>query len=91
MTWVVSREDYASANNRLRQKLKDSRVEVGMTQAQAARFLGKPQSFVSKLETSGRRVEFLEVQVLAEVYGKPLTHYLDLNLSPAREGESDQD
>ena len=72
---------YEAATTRLRQKLRDSRIEAGLTQAEVGRILGKPQSMISKLETTNHRLEFLEVQILAQVYGKPLSHYEDRELS----------
>jgi len=44
---------------------------------QVARILGKPQSYVSKLEIGERRVDFLELQILAHVYRKPLSYFED--------------
>ncbi len=59
-----------SAYERLRLKLKETRIEAGLTQAEVARMLGRPQSFISKVETRERRVDFLELQMLAKIYGK---------------------
>ena len=80
MTSALSRSAYESAYERLRAKLRDSRVEAGLTQVQVARMLRRPQSFISKLETRERRVDFLELQVLAHIYGKPLSYYEDETL-----------
>ena len=46
------------------QLLIEARLKAGLTQAELAEELGRPQSFVSKLENGERRldiVEFLEV------------------------------
>jgi transcriptional regulator with XRE-family HTH domain len=48
---------------------------LGLTQAQVARKLSKPQSFVSKLESGERRVDFVELQQLAKIYKKPLSFF----------------
>ena len=61
-----------SAQGRLRLKLKKSRMEAGLTQAQVARMLGRPQSFISKVESGDQRFDFLMLQVLARIYGKSL-------------------
>ncbi len=66
-----------SAYERLRLKLKETRMEAGLTQAEVARMLGRPQSFISKIETRERRVDFLELQVLATIYGKSPSYYED--------------
>ena len=65
------------AYERLRLKLKEARTSAGMTQLEVARRLARPQSFVSKLETRERRVDFIEVQVLAWIYGKPISFFVD--------------
>jgi len=62
------------AYGRLREKLKAARMEAGLTQAQVAHLVGRPQSFVSKIEVGERRVDFIEMQVFARVYGKPLSY-----------------
>ncbi len=37
--------------------------------------LDRPQSFVSKLESGERRVDFVELQALAKIYKKPLSFF----------------
>ena len=46
----------------LRHLLRQQRVECGLTQAQLAARLGKPQSFVSKIESGDRGLDFVEVR-----------------------------
>ena len=41
-------------------KVRARRTQQGLTQRDLARALGKPQSFVSKLETAERRLDFLD-------------------------------
>lgn len=74
---MISRRDYESAYERLRQKLRTSRKESSLTQAEVARILGKPQSFISKMEIGERRVDFLELQLLAHIYGRSATDFED--------------
>ena len=78
---MLSRANYEPAYERLREKLRDSRLEAGLTQTEVGRILGRPQSFISKLETRERRVDFLELQVLARIYGKPVSYYEDVGLA----------
>ena len=68
---------YRCAYERLRLKLKETRMEAGLTQTEVARMLGRTQSFISKVETGERRVDFLEVQVLAKIYSKSPSYYED--------------
>jgi transcriptional regulator with XRE-family HTH domain len=56
-------------------RLRDARRQAGLTQAEVATRLGKPQSFVSKVESGERRLDFVEVCALSEVYGVPLEFF----------------
>lgn len=49
-------------------RLKEARNATGMTQAVAAKRLGKPQSFVSKSESGERRVDAVELFEFAALY-----------------------
>ena len=44
-----------------------------MTQEKVAEHLGKPQCFVSKVETGERRIDPTELEKFAKLYGKPVT------------------
>ena len=57
------------------QKLRQARINAGLTQAQVAKALKKPQSFVSKCESGERRVDFAELQAFAHLYGRPLDFF----------------
>ena len=57
-------------------RLKRARRDAGMTQAQAARALRRPQSFVSKCESGERRVDVVELETLARIYKKPIGFFL---------------
>jgi len=63
------------AYQRLWDKLRAARREAALTQVQVDRIRGRPQSYVSELEIGERRVDFLELQILAHVYQKPLSHF----------------
>ena len=78
---MYNANDYQLAYERLRVKLRIARIEAGLTQVEVAGHLGKPQSFVSKIEAGERRVGFLELQLLARIYGKPLSHFEDETLT----------
>lgn len=53
----------------------EARKEAGLTQVQVAKKLGKPQSWISKCERRERRVDPVELEDLAALYGKPLTFF----------------
>jgi transcriptional regulator with XRE-family HTH domain len=58
------------------EKLKLARQEAGLKQEDVAKQLGKPQSYVSKVERAERRIDPPELARFAEVYGKPLDWFL---------------
>jgi transcriptional regulator with XRE-family HTH domain len=53
--------------SRITAKLTAARKQAGLTQQQLADHLGKPQSFVSKLERGERRLDVLEFLAICEV------------------------
>jgi transcriptional regulator with XRE-family HTH domain len=56
--------------------LRTARKESGLTQAQVARRLRKPQSFVSKSESGERRLDPLELADFARIYGRPFEFFV---------------
>jgi transcriptional regulator with XRE-family HTH domain len=54
---------------RLREWLIEARRMRGITQAQLALSLGRPQSFISKYEHGERRLDFVEVLEIAQALG----------------------
>lgn len=56
--------------------LRETRLKAGLTQVQVAEALGQPQSYVSKCESGERRVDVVELEEFAEVYGKRVGDFL---------------
>lgn len=69
-------------------KVKSRREQLKFTQGDLAKALGKPQSFISKLETAERRLDFLEAIRLARALELKLTDLVppDLFKKKARVG-----
>lgn len=57
------------------QKLRQARLESGLTQVDVGRKLKKPQAYVSKIERGERRVDVVELDELARLYNKPLEYF----------------
>jgi len=57
-------------------RLRQARTDAGLSQAAAAKRLGKPQSFVSKCESGERRVDVVELKAFARIYGVPVASLL---------------
>ena len=62
---------------RLLKRLKQARMDAGLTQADVARKLGKPQSFVSKSESGERRLDAVELKRMADILGTQLARLLE--------------
>jgi transcriptional regulator with XRE-family HTH domain len=58
----MSRDKSSRDRTRLLELLKQTRLDAGLTQAQMAKKLGQPQSFVSKYESGERRLDILELK-----------------------------
>lgn len=49
--------------------LRDARIEKGITQAKLAEALGRPQSFIAKVENGERKLDVVEFAVMARLLG----------------------
>lgn len=58
-------------------RLYQARKEQGLTQAEVANKLGKPQSFVSRSETGERRIDVIELKAFARLYYKKIDWFLE--------------
>jgi len=57
-------------------RLVRARKEAGLTQVEVAKRMGKAHSFISKCELGERRVDFVELQELARIYGKDMSFFI---------------
>ncbi|MBD2732148.1 helix-turn-helix transcriptional regulator [Nostoc sp. FACHB-892] len=58
-------------------RLREARLEAGLTQIEVAQKLNQPQSYVSRCESGERRVDVVELTDFAMIYKKPLTYFVD--------------
>ncbi len=56
--------------------MRKARLEAGLTQVQVAKKLGHHQSYVSKIESGERRVDVIELNKFAKLYGKSVNYFL---------------
>ena len=73
----VNDKGYHKAYKRFLARLVQARRDAGLTQVEVARRLGKAHSFLSKCELGERRVDFVELQQLAKIYGKDISFFRD--------------
>ena len=57
------------------ERLRQARLDAGLTQVEVAAKVGRPQTWVSKCELGERRVDFVELEDLAAACGKPLRFF----------------
>lgn len=60
---------------RFLRRLRLARERAGLTQAEAARRLGKLQAYVWKSEQGERRVDVVELRQFADVYGVSISFF----------------
>lgn len=63
---------YTPEHRRLTGLLRSLREEAGLTQAEVAIRLRRPQSFVSKYERGERRLDLVELRVIGRTFGLSL-------------------
>jgi len=61
---------------RIVEKLRQARIEAGLSQVKAAKMLKKSQSYISKGEAGEQRLDILELKRLAKIYKKPLDYFI---------------
>lgn len=68
----VDKTLHSAEQRRLVELLRQMRKERGLTQAQVAARLGRPQSFVSKYESGERRLDLIELRAVARALDSTL-------------------
>jgi transcriptional regulator with XRE-family HTH domain len=67
---------YQRAYQAFLKRLIKARQDAGLLQGDVARRLGKPHSFISKCELGERRLDVIELQRIARIYGKSISYFL---------------
>jgi transcriptional regulator with XRE-family HTH domain len=62
----MAKAKFSPAHKKLRELLVEARLDAGLKQADVARALGVPQSYVSKVESGERRLDVVEFIAIAE-------------------------
>jgi len=67
---------YSEEYRKIIGRLKEARFEAGLSQQDIANKLGKPQSYVSKIESGERRLDVAEIKKFASVYKKDISFFI---------------
>lgn len=68
---------HSAEQKQLRKLLRQVRLGAGLRQADLAKVLGKPQSFISKFESGERRIDVLELRQVCEAIGITLEEFVN--------------
>ena len=72
----MSKSVYSKDYKDIIERLKTARIEAGLTQQEVADKLGKPQSYISKIESVERRLDVAEMKKFASIYKKDTNYFL---------------
>jgi transcriptional regulator with XRE-family HTH domain len=72
----VKKSLYSADYEHFLQVLREAREAAGLSQMQAARKMGRLQSFVSKCESGERRVDIIELRKFCEAYEMSTARFL---------------
>ncbi|WP_243348057.1 helix-turn-helix domain-containing protein [Parabacteroides sp. FAFU027] len=72
----MDRNDYSRKRRILSAKLIEAREKADLSQIQVAETKVISQSELSKIENSARRVDFLLLLDLAELYNQPISYFI---------------
>lgn len=72
----MNKSVYTKDYKEIIERLKTARVEAGLSQQEVADKLGKPQSYISKIESGERRLDVAEIKKFAIVYKKDISFFI---------------
>lgn len=67
---------YTRENEVLSQLIREMRNAAGLTQAACAEALGKPQSYVSKIESGTQRIDLIQLKEYCSICNVSLTIFV---------------
>ncbi|HBH46691.1 MAG: hypothetical protein A2445_03505 [Candidatus Jacksonbacteria bacterium RIFOXYC2_FULL_44_29] len=65
-----------SEYQRVVDRLKQARLDIGLTQKEVSEKIKKPQSYISKVEAGEQRVDIIELKSFAILYKKSLNYFI---------------
>jgi transcriptional regulator with XRE-family HTH domain len=72
----MNKSVYTKDYKEIIERLKTARIEAGLAQQEVADKLGKPQSYISKIESGERRLDVAEMKKFAAIYNKPANYFI---------------
>ena len=72
----MSKSVYTKDYKEIIERLKKARVEADLSQQAVADKLGKPQSYISKIESGERRLDVAEMKKFTKIYKKAVDYFI---------------
>ncbi len=72
----MSKSNYSKEYKDIIERLKKARIDAGLAQQVVADKLGKPQSYLSKIESGERRLDVAEIKKFAVIYKKSISFFI---------------
>ena len=72
----MNKSVYTKDYKEIIERLKIARIKAGLAQQDVADKLGKPQSYISKIESGERRLDVAEMKKFADIYKKDTNYFL---------------
>ncbi len=72
----MNKSVYTKDYKEIIERLKTGRIEAGLAQQEVADKLGKPQSYISKIESGERRLDVAEIKKFAVIYKKDISFFI---------------
>ena len=73
MSKTIWTKEYAKFIKKLRQ----ARLKAGLRQIEVAKKLKRPQSYISRVESGGYRLDIIEVKRFAKIYGRNMNELIN--------------
>ena len=72
----MNKSVYTKEYKSIIERLKKGRIEAGLAQQAVADKLGKPQSYISKIESREIRLDVAEIKKFAVIYKKDVSFFI---------------
>ena len=72
----MSKSIYSKDYKEIIDRLKQARIGAKLSQQAVADKLGKPQSYVSKIESGERRLDVAEIKKFSQIYKKDISIFI---------------
>lgn len=72
----MTKSIYTKEYKKVIERLKNARLKAGLKQAEVAKKIAEPQSYISKIEMGERRIDIIELKKIADIYKKPLDYFV---------------